>query len=235
MAWRLPEGCERMAASCNICGGSVFRTGPSGRMSENGLLPGCCHCGSLERHRGNRALFNRLPIGALSWRGALQFSPDMALSPAWFKSFEVSTHGGENSLDLQAVDRPDGAYDFITLSHVLEFVPDDHAAFGELVRLLSPRGLLHMVLSRPQTRAQCQDFLTSVATTGEHRYFHLYGRDIAERFRFKERGLHLAVTMADDPVTGVSEAVHFVAKDANTLDALMIAMGRAQSLTPLLA
>jgi SAM-dependent methyltransferase len=194
------------------------------------MLPGCQQCGSLERHRANRAFFENLPIASLSWRRALQFSPDMALRPTWFRSFEISTHEGENSLDLQAIDRPDGAYDFVSLSHVLEFVPDDHAAFLELDRVLSPGGLLHMVLSRPESRARCQDFLTSVATTGEHRYFHLYGRDFAERFRLAERGLHLQVFMATDPVTGLSEALHLLARDVAVLDAVAMIIGGASRL-----
>lgn len=222
------------ATPCNICGGTAFRTGPSGRLADNGMLPGCQQCGSLERHRANRAFFTKLPISSLSWRRAMQFSPDRALVPAWFKSFEVSTFGGENSLDLQALDRPDGAYDFVTLSHVLEFVPDDHAAFTELVRILSPHGLLHMVLSRPDSRARCQDFLTSVATTGEHRYFHLYGRDFGERFRLAERGLHVRVFMVTDPVTGLAEALHLVARDAPMLDAIATLVDGASQLPPAL-
>lgn len=203
---------------CNICGGNTFRTGPSGRMAENGALPGCVKCGSLERHRATRDLFNKFPIGVLNWRRALQFSPDVALSARWFKSLEISDYEGESPLDLQAIDRPDGSYDFITLSHVLEFVPDDHASVSELIRIMSPRALLHMTLSRPLSRAQSQDFLSAVATTGEHRYFHLYGRDFGERFKLRERGVHMAVVMVTDPVTQVSEAVHFFAKQPDVLN-----------------
>src|SRR3954452_11848979 len=94
--------------TCNICGGGVFAPGPAGRASVNGKAPRCLGCESLERHRLNRLLCQALPIGALAWRRALQFSPDMALAPAWFRSFEVSVYGRENSLDLQRIDRPDG-------------------------------------------------------------------------------------------------------------------------------
>lgn len=206
---------------CNICGNGDFGTGPSGRLSENGALPACLECGSLERQRSLRTLYDRLPIGLMSWRRALQFSPDVAVSERWFKSLEISNYERESSLDLQAIDRPDGSYDFITLSHVLEFVSDDHAAVAELIRVMSPRALLHMTLSRPLSRALSQDFLSATATTGEHRYFHLYGRDFAERFRLRERGVHMKVVMVTDPVTNVSEAVHFFAKSGEILNGMV--------------
>ncbi|MDQ2103337.1 methyltransferase domain-containing protein [Azospirillum isscasi] len=202
-------------AACNICGGTEFGPGPAQRMSDSGKPPHCVKCGSLERHRANRGLFLNFPIGALSWRRALQFSPDMALNPSWFSSFEVSVYGGHNSLDLQKIDRPDESYDFVSLSHVLEFVPDDHASFNEIIRILSPRGLLHLVLSQPLGRPNCLDFASA---TGIHQYFHLYGQDFAERFRFAERGLHLFVAEASDSVTGVSEAVHLITKSAEVLE-----------------
>ncbi len=217
---------------CNICGGSEFGTGPSGRLSENGVLPACQTCWSLERHRALRTLYDRIPIGLLSWRRALQFSPDVAVSGSWFKSFEISNYEGDSPLDLQAIDRPDGSYDFITLSHVLEFVPDDHAAVAELIRVMSPRALLHMSLSRPLSRPVSQDFLSSTATTGEHRFFHLYGRDFAERFRLRSRGVHMGVVMVTDPVTNVSEAVHFFARSAEILNGMLSLVDRMAALPP---
>ncbi|KPL52831.1 class I SAM-dependent methyltransferase [Prosthecomicrobium hirschii] len=200
--------------ACTVCGGTVFSPGPAGRLSESGKPPHCTRCGSLERHRANRALFQHLPIGVLSWRRALQFSPDVALAPAWFASLEVSVYGGQNSLDLQKIDRPDDSYDFISLSHVLEFVPDDRASFRELTRILSPAGLIHLVVSRPLSRETSQDFETA---TGVHQYFHLYGRDFAVRFGLAEAGLHLLVVQTADPVTGDTEAVHLIAKSAAVL------------------
>lgn len=217
---------------CNICGCSDFGTGPSGRLSENGALPGCLKCGSLERQRALRTLYDRLPIRFLSWRRALQFSPDVAVSERWFRSLEVSNYEGDSSLDLQAIDRPDASYDFITLSHVLEFVPDDRAAVSELIRIMSPLGLLHMTLSRPLSRPLSQDFMSSVATTGEHRYFHLYGRDFAERFQLRERGVHMKVVMVTDPVTNVSEAIHFLARSTEVLRGMTLIIDKMTDLPP---
>ena len=66
---------------------------------------------------------------------AIQFSPDPTIDPRWFKSFELSVYGEGESLDIQAIDRPDGAYDFVACSHVLEHVADDRKALGELLRI----------------------------------------------------------------------------------------------------
>ncbi|MBK1840739.1 methyltransferase domain-containing protein [Azospirillum sp. YIM B02556] len=195
--------------SCNICGGTIFGPGPVGRMSDTGKPPHCTRCGSLERHRANRALFQSIPIGALSWRRALQFSPDMALNKAWFQNFEVSVYGGENSLDIQNINRPDASYDFVSLSHVLEFVPNDHESFSELMRILSPKGILHLVLSQPLSRPHCIDFSSA---TGIHQYFHLYGQDFEKRFSIKEHGFYATLFNVMDPITEVTETIHVISK-----------------------
>ena len=207
--------------ACNICGGAAFAAGPAGRAAVNGRAPRCLGCESLERHRLNRLLFQALPIGALAWRRALQFSPDIALVPAWFRSFEVSVYGGENSLDLQRSDRPDAAYDLVSLSHVLEFVPDDYASMTELIRVLSPQGVLHLVLSAPLIRERSEDHATA---QGVHQYFHLYGRDFAKRFALRERGLEMLVVRVSDPVTDTAEAVHLLSKSSAVFQGLRAAL-----------
>lgn len=47
---------------------------------------------------------------------------------------------GIQSADLTAAPFPDASFDVIICSHVLEHIPDDHAAFSELFRLLRPGG-----------------------------------------------------------------------------------------------
>src|SRR5262249_10269873 len=133
-----------MLNRCNICGGGEFSPGPRGRMSSSLRPPCCVKCGSLERQRVQRAILQRLPPGFLANRRCLQFSQDVALDPKRFSSFEVSVFEGTNSLDMERIDRPDASYDYVALNHVLEFVPDDRKAFAELVRILSPDGILQI-------------------------------------------------------------------------------------------
>ena len=111
-------------------------------MAPNGMLPRCANCQSLERHRMFRIMFERLGVGGFADMRAIQFSPDPTIDPSWFKSFELSVYGEGEGLDIQSIDRPDGAYDFVACSHVLEHVADDRQALHELLRITADDGLL---------------------------------------------------------------------------------------------
>jgi hypothetical protein len=136
----------------------------------------------------------------------MQFSPDSAIDPRWFKSYEVSIYGGKNSLDLQSIDRPNGSYDFITLNHVLEFIPNDQGAFSELLRISSSVGVLQVCFSAPLSRLKSLDY---DPPTGPHKAWHLYGQDLVKRFDCAKRGLTVLEVEEVDPCTGSRDVVHF--------------------------
>lgn len=188
-----------MVALCNICGGTEFKSGPRGRSSPDGGPPRCASCGSLERHRALRRAFMLIPPPMLAWRRALQFAPDSSLDETWFRSFEGSEYGGENSIDIQAIDRPDDSYDFISLSLVLEFVPDDRKAFGELLRVGSDDLILHITFNSGLTGEESSH---TDEPSGEYGHYHDYGRDFEQRFETAERGLSILTVEMPDPVTG---------------------------------
>lgn len=194
------------ASNCNICGSSDFGPGPNGRMSATGYLPRCQECWSLERHRAARLIFSAIPPDFLKERRAIQFAPDGALEREWFSTYEKSSYGGENSIDLQDIPRMNGMYDFISLSHVLEFVPDDKRAFSELFRIGSRRAIIHIVWASMKMPKETTDFDPPKPPFGRH---HDFGTDIAERYRFGERGISEVVVSATDPVTGVVERASF--------------------------
>ncbi|HSW07426.1 methyltransferase domain-containing protein [Aquabacterium sp.] len=196
--------------SCTVCGGSDFGPGPLGRMATSGAPPHCRRCGALERQRIIRGLFQALPPALFEGRRGLQFSPDNGVDAASFARYEVSVYGGENSLDVQAIARDSGAYDFVSLSHVIEFVPDDQRAFDELARVLSPGGMLLACFSAPLSRARCIDY---AEPTGPHGCWHLYGADLAAHFRCQDKGLTTMAIEGTDPCTGTQEVVHLFLKD----------------------
>ncbi len=137
------------APKCPICGGTVFGPGPKGRTSPNGAMPRCAGCQSLERHRIFRIMFDKLgPQGLRRLdRDPVQPGPDRRSS--WFASHELSVYGEPGGLDIQAIDRPDAAYDIAICSHVLEHVGDDRAALHELLRIIKPDGLLYLAFPDP--------------------------------------------------------------------------------------
>ena len=111
-------------SNCNICGSEIFLPGPGGRMARSGKLPCCAGCGSLERHRGLRALLDPLPGAFFANRRALQFAPerapDRALDPAWFASFEEYIVPGPLVSSIAHTPSPDRS---ATSSHSSPFTP----------------------------------------------------------------------------------------------------------------
>jgi hypothetical protein len=140
-----------------------------------------------------------IPRPMLAWRRALQFAPDSSLEESWFRSFEGSEYGGENSIDMQAIDRPDDTYDFISLSLVLEFVPDDRNAFEELLRVGSDDLILHITFNSGLTDEESSH---TDEPSGDYGIYHDYGRDFERRFETVDRGLSTLVFEIPDPVTG---------------------------------
>jgi SAM-dependent methyltransferase len=167
---------------CIICGNTSFGPGPNGRMSKLGLPPRCNTCQSLERHRAFRCVAIALnKILDFQKMRALQFSTDRAFDPSWFSEFETSIWGGENSLDVQNIDRKDCSYDFVICNHVIEHVADDYAAVRELVRICSETGLVFLSFPDPLNRDNTSDW--GYPKQENHGHYRIYGRDARERFR----------------------------------------------------
>ena len=85
--------------------------------------------------------------------------------------------GRAKSIDIQAIDRPDGAYDLVACSHVLEHVADDREALGELLRITTGEGLLYLVVPDPFREEKTRDW--GFAKPEKHGHFRVYGADIA--------------------------------------------------------
>jgi SAM-dependent methyltransferase len=168
--------------TCIICGGTEFGSGPGGRSSITGAPPRCVKCQSLERHRATRTFFQKIFDETLfSTMQVLQFSKDFSVIPEWFKKYEVSVFGGHNTLDLQKIDRPSGAYDMVICNHVLEHVPDDCAAMRELVRITKDSGFVYLSVPAPLQKKVTQDW--GFPNEERHGHYREYGANIFERFQ----------------------------------------------------
>jgi hypothetical protein len=194
---------------CNICNGKQFVPGPNSRLTPSGMEPQCRGCRSLERQRALYECLSSLPPEILAWRRAIHFAPDASLNPNWFRSYEKSSYGGDNSIDLQAIDRPANSYDFISLSSVLEFVPDDRRAFNELLRIGTPDCLIHCTFTPIADTTS-----HSVTPQGKFGRYHQYGQDVADWFEAKSHGLTTSVVQGEDPVTAVQQPIHFFCRQS---------------------
>jgi SAM-dependent methyltransferase len=166
--------------SCNICGGTRFIPGPFRRMARNGSPPKCAECGSLERHRVVRQVYDAIPTEELNSTHALQFSNDSAAPKERFQSFEVSQFGGDNSLDMTHIDRKNGSYEWVIANHVLEHVDNDHSAIQELLRILSDDGTIQLTVPTPSTALETWEIAGTGLNCHQHR--HGYGSDLPLRF-----------------------------------------------------
>ena len=206
-------------STCNICGGTEFEAGPNGRLGPDGRMPRCVGCRSLERHRTLHSIAAMIPAPMLSWRRALHFAPDMSLDRGWFRTYETSQYEGENSIDLREIDRPDGAYDFLSLSLVLEFIEDDRRAFSELVRIGSESCILHCTFDSTFEDATSTHYDEPHGAYGR---YHGYGLDLEDWFDAEGHDLSTLMVKGTDPVTDHTEFFHFFCRqqsDAETLNA----------------
>jgi SAM-dependent methyltransferase len=211
---------------CNICGGYAFAPAFSGRLSIAGLPPRCLRCGSLERHRVARTIIDaiRLPDRFAAYR-LMRFSPDPIVAENWFASAELSIYDGDNSLNLEAINRPDGAYDVVICSHVLEHVHDDTSALRELTRILSPEGFLLLIVPRVLSGGLTEDW--GFPDPAKNFHYRGYGSDFDARLVSILPELHIMAAALPDPVTGDVKRVHVFTRSDFWRDRLLAEVSAA--------
>ena len=151
----------------------------------------CPGCDSRPRHRLLKLWMDRemvLPPGARVVHFAAEpwVRPIMEDKGAHYQTADINDKF-ELRLDITAMDLPDGSVDMIMANHVLEHV-DDHAAFAEMHRVLSPQG--QAVITIPMIEGFDRTYEDPALTSPELRALHYgdaehlrwYGRDIRDRF-----------------------------------------------------
>ncbi|MEB8430922.1 glycosyltransferase [Cocleimonas sp. KMM 6892] len=204
---------------CNICGCNEFKEGPLGRLTKLGEKPHCVECGSLERHRLIRTVWEKLPLQFLNRKKALQFSLDPSVDSKWFEGHETSIYGHSNTLDLQNIERADKTYDVVICNQILEHVADDKLAFSEILRVMKDDGFLQMTVPLPIQKKVTDDW--GYPKEDFHGHYRHYGIDLIEYFSKVLPGVHMINCRARDEVTAVEDFVFFWMKSKDTRDYLL--------------
>jgi SAM-dependent methyltransferase len=173
---------------CPCCGGRFRRFRRSKVTSLRGICP---RCHSFSRQRAMTLLLERMD---LQGRRVLHFAPERALDPVFDRLpgvDRVTTDlyaPADLQLDITNIDLPDGSFDLVICSHVLEHVPDDRAALRELARIVAPDGMALIVIPYHPGRRTFEDpavtkRLAKAVAFGQPGHVRVYGIDFGERLQ----------------------------------------------------
>ncbi|MGI8730078.1 MAG: methyltransferase domain-containing protein [Solirubrobacteraceae bacterium] len=181
------------AVRCPVCdrGFDVFK---DDRNRGNAL---CWRCGSHERHRAQWLLLQSRPELLDDAGSLLHFSPEWCLRRRLRARTDLryvttdldDTQDVDLRLDITAIDLPDGAFDAVICSHVLEHVPDDARSMAELRRVTAPGGFTLVMVPLAMDRERTYEDPAITAPADREREFlqfdhvRLYAPDVAGRLR----------------------------------------------------
>jgi SAM-dependent methyltransferase len=173
---------------CPCCGGHFKRMSRRRLAGWGGICP---RCRSHPRHRAIALLLAR---GDLPGSRLLHFAPEPLFDPVFERLPEINRTTADLyapadlKLDITDMDLPDGSFDLILCSHVLEHVPDDRAAMSELRRVLAPGGLCLVLTPYRSEVTTYEDAsitapLDRMVAFGQQDHVRIYGSDLSDRLR----------------------------------------------------
>jgi SAM-dependent methyltransferase len=197
---------------CPVCERSARRFAPFGvdGRRDDALCP---HCGALERHRllwlffqRRTDLFSAPPSGI----AMLHVAPERCFEPRLrarlgkgYLTGDLENPAADVRLDVTNIQYPDGTFDVVYCSHVLEHVPDDRRALREFHRVLKPDGwaiiLVPVTVERTIEDPTITDPKERLRRFGQDDHVRRYGPDFVDRLR--EAGFGVQVVGAGDLVT----------------------------------
>ncbi|MEE8105925.1 MAG: methyltransferase domain-containing protein [Planctomycetota bacterium] len=194
------------ARYCPVCEGSSARFHPWGEVTPRPDAI-CPRCGSVERHRLLWLHLKDTDLFDGSRKTVLHVAPERALEPIFrahlgdaYLTADLSNPRAMVKMDVTKIAYPDASFDVIYCSHVLEHVPDDHAAMREFHRVLKPSGWA--ILLVPVTVAQTEEDLAitdpaeRLRRYGQDDHVRRYGPDFKDRL--EAAGFQVTVTRAAD-------------------------------------
>lgn len=210
-----PPTRETALAPCNICGSEAFKPGPNQRVVGDGIPPACAGCGSFERHRIVRHIFDKVRPHRFNSLSALQFGRDRGIAGGWFRSFRRADDepktGKALPLTLEHIALPDAGIDVVVANYVLEALPDHRLALREIGRVISDHGFAFIAVQSPHLRTVTQELpRTAQGSTDRYRTF---GRDLEAELASLLPDLHVIRVVGQDPATLVEGWGYFITMD----------------------
>lgn len=202
--------------SCNICQNSAFKATPSGRLSTNNLPPVCTNCGSLERHRAFRSIFNQFRTPEFKTMSCLMLGKDPSVAGGWFKSMRYSDHGAETPLDTKNIGLLDGEYDVVIGNRVFEQVQDYEDALKELIGTIPRRGFAFLSFANPHYRKITSDW--GYPKADMNKAYRSFGSDIEAKLPKILPGVGILRVIAKDPVTQTEDRAYIFSQNYELLD-----------------
>lgn len=202
--------CLGNARYCPVCQRTSGRFLPYGAVPRKDAL--CFHCGALERHRlmwlfmqMRTDLFDGVPKRMLHVAPERCFEPRLRerLGPGYLTA-DLVKPVAMVKMDVTDIQFPDGEFDVICCSHVLEHVQDDRRAMREFHRVLKDDGwamLIAPVVNRNEKTfedALITDPKERLRVFGQEDHVRIYGRDYVDRL--EEAGFAVEVARPADLV-----------------------------------
>lgn len=195
LAWNLVRSMPYRGKGrwCPVCGKD------SRKFRDYGLVPRedamCMHCGAMERHRfawlyfcGMTNLFDGIPKLMLHAGPELcfQFRLRRRLGHGYITA-DLLKRRAMVRMDVTNIQYPDGYFDVIYCSHVLEHVQDDMKAMREFYRVLKHDGwAILLVPITTDTTFEDPSIVTPAERQrvfGQQNHVRKYGTDYVERLR----------------------------------------------------
>ena len=191
---------------CPVCDRSFRGFRPAGNKRTRRPNAVCPYCGARERDRLT-FLFLRSADAPPTGGPLLHMAPEACIQPRLreladgdYITSDLIRADVDERFDLMAIPHADAAFHAVYCSHVLQDVPDDLRAMGELYRILKPGGWA--ILNVPVTAQVTVDHRDAPLRTRSrgdrrpHEHLRTYGRDFAQRMA--STGFEVRTITADD-------------------------------------